>query len=541
MAEIAERLSASTSGSIARAAASYDELPYTSNPFPQTHPGRLAAVAALFGLKPPDLATARILEVGCSSGGNIIPMAQRLPGADVLGIDISPVQVKLGRERIRRLGLANIRIEEKSITDIGREAGAFDFVICHGVYSWVPPDVQTAILRACKERLSPRGIAYVSYNVLPGWRLLQVMRDTLRLASPPDAPLAERVARGRQILEFLARFSVEDSLWGKLFRAEHQRLARLPDDYIGHEFLEDVNAPCAFGEFAEAAGGQGLAYLGEADVFTMLAESLGPGAGAALRQACGNDLIAMERHMDAVSGRTFRQTLLVHQENANGINRTLLPERLRGLSFQPAGDLRLTGEQNGGFVFEGAGGRSLTTSHPACKRAIERLIERRPSTSLLRDLLDVRPEPEDQNFILDALLKMLTVGLIQVTSAPVRAGGEAGDMPAACPLAALDAAAGLTSVTNLRHERMDLGVVAAHLLPLMDGTRGRDDLLQSLKAAAASGAINFLRDGARIEDVEGQAGAAAEHLALTLTQLTAAALIALPAAGRGRIRRETAA
>lgn len=48
---------------------SYDEVPYESHPYPQAHPSRLAAVAALFGLAPPPVETARVLELGCAAGG----------------------------------------------------------------------------------------------------------------------------------------------------------------------------------------------------------------------------------------------------------------------------------------------------------------------------------------------------------------------------------------------------------------------------------------------------------------------------------------
>lgn len=49
--------------------ASYDAVPYESDAFPQTAPGRLAAIAFLLGLDPIDVSTARVLEIGCAAGG----------------------------------------------------------------------------------------------------------------------------------------------------------------------------------------------------------------------------------------------------------------------------------------------------------------------------------------------------------------------------------------------------------------------------------------------------------------------------------------
>src|SRR5262245_19896617 len=152
-----------------RTAAHYDQVPYQSHPFPHTQPPRLAAIATLFGLNPPPVPTARILEIGCAAGGNLIPLAARFPDATCLGIDLSSVQIRQAVPRVQALGLRNLELRRQSVTDLGADEGPFDYVICHGVYSWVPQSVREAILRVCAERLSDNGIAIVSYNVLPGW------------------------------------------------------------------------------------------------------------------------------------------------------------------------------------------------------------------------------------------------------------------------------------------------------------------------------------------------------------------------------------
>jgi tRNA G46 methylase TrmB len=75
---------------IARA---YDEVPYTSRPFPQSQPSRLAALGQMFGLTPPCVATARVLELGCAAGGNLIPLAVAYPDARFIGVDLSGFQI----------------------------------------------------------------------------------------------------------------------------------------------------------------------------------------------------------------------------------------------------------------------------------------------------------------------------------------------------------------------------------------------------------------------------------------------------------------
>ncbi len=143
---------------------SYDAVPYTSWPYPQSHPDRLATMATLFGLKPQPVDHARVLELGCASGGNLIPMAVAMPESHFIGIELSARQLAEGQETVRRLGLTNIELHQKNILEVGPDLGRFHYILAHGVYSWVPEPVQDKILAVCQENLEPGGVAYVSYN-----------------------------------------------------------------------------------------------------------------------------------------------------------------------------------------------------------------------------------------------------------------------------------------------------------------------------------------------------------------------------------------
>ncbi|MBW8721298.1 MAG: class I SAM-dependent methyltransferase, partial [Polaromonas sp.] len=162
---------------------SYDEAPYASHPFPQSAPEHLEGIATLFGLTPTPPANARVLELGCASGGNIIPFALRHPQAQVVGIDLSPVQIAQGIERVRQLGITNLTLRPMNLEDVDASLGSFDYIICHGVYSWVPDSVRQAILRICREHLTPRGIAYISYNTYPGWKAREIVREAMLFRS----------------------------------------------------------------------------------------------------------------------------------------------------------------------------------------------------------------------------------------------------------------------------------------------------------------------------------------------------------------------
>jgi SAM-dependent methyltransferase len=251
-------------------ASSYDQIPYISLAFPQTHPDHLAGIARLFALRPPDITACRVLELGCASGGNLLPMAFNLPGSEFIGIDLSQKQVDDGRHAIAALGLRNVRIEPASIADVDEGWGPFDYIICHGVFSWVERDVQDHILTIASRNLSPNGIAYVSYNTYPGWHMREMVRHTMRYHAEQFSDPREQVEQARAMLTFLATASAGTGAYHELMSGEAERLSRSPDSYVFHEHLERTNLPVYFHEFIERAERAGLQYLSEAVVSEML-------------------------------------------------------------------------------------------------------------------------------------------------------------------------------------------------------------------------------------------------------------------------------
>src|SRR4030095_903008 len=295
---------------------SYDTFPYQSFSFPQSHPDRLATIGELFGMTPVPIARSRVLELGCASGGNLIPIAATLPDAQFVGIDLSPVQVRQGTADIEALGLSNIRMLAMNIMDLGDEFGTFDYIIAHGVYSWVPNEVQERMLEICARQLSPSGIAYISYNTLPGWRMRAVVRYAMTYHTRRLVDTTQRAAQSRALLEFLAESLKGDaSAYGTLLKQEAEQLRRKDDYYILHDHLAAVNEPVYFHQFMERASRHGLKYLGEADFVTMLGGDFVPEVMQTLAEVAP-DVQSREQYMDFLRARSFRQTLLVRNDVA---------------------------------------------------------------------------------------------------------------------------------------------------------------------------------------------------------------------------------
>ena len=477
----------------------YDELPYIDLPFPQTHPGRLAAQARLFGLNPPDVATCRVLELGCASGDNLIPMAVAAPGAQFIGIDLSSRQIQRGQATIAALGLANIELREADLAGIDPDHGMFDYIIAHGIYSWVPPAIRDKLLSICRTNLAPDGVAYVSYNTLPGWSTHGLLREMMLFDASDGQSVSERVRRAREMLETLATAIPANAPHGALLRQDIERLRHESDAYLFHDHLEKVNEPVYFHRFIEAAAKHRLKYLAEAELGMMGLSGLPPQTIDALRQRA-SDLIAFEQLTDVVRNRSFRQTLLVHDEAA--IDRRLNGESI--LPFRIASPIavaRRERAQSPGApdAFVARNGKAFTLANPFTRAALLELIEAWPdgvafealaNAARARVSVESPRARESENHageksLGEELLQLYAAGAVQlrVWTPPVSATID--DKPVASPLARLQAGAG-DRVTTLLHQPMAIDAFDRMLIPLLDGTRDIDAVLAALANAGFS-------------------------------------------------------
>jgi 2-polyprenyl-3-methyl-5-hydroxy-6-metoxy-1,4-benzoquinol methylase len=286
---------------VANEPTSYDVVPYESQAFIETRPDHLATIGTLFGLDPPAIERCRVLELGCSQGSNLIPMAVALPGSTFVGIDLSARQIADGQMTAAALGLTNIQLKALNILDVDESFGQFDYLICHGVYSWVPSEVQDKIFTICATQLSPNGIAFISYNTCPGWYVKQVVRDMIFYHARQFAKPLEQVRQARLFLDYLARSVVPDSsssyevnLRSAAFFLQHKS-----DSYLLHEFLEDFAQPIYFHQFVARAAEWKMRYFADARLPPMYTAGLSPEAVQTLRQLAADPIRAEPRFPDS--------------------------------------------------------------------------------------------------------------------------------------------------------------------------------------------------------------------------------------------------
>ena len=156
----------------------YDAVPYQSFPYATTRPANLYTDGTLFGISAPDFRTARVLELGCAEGGNIIPLAFQYPDGHYTGLDYSERQIETANGTVSALKLKNIDFIARPFADFP-STEKFDYIICHGVYSWVDDNARSQILEICRTQLVENGLALISYNTLPGWNMVRSLREMM--------------------------------------------------------------------------------------------------------------------------------------------------------------------------------------------------------------------------------------------------------------------------------------------------------------------------------------------------------------------------
>ena len=511
---------------------SYDAVPYQSHPFAQSQPDRLAVVARLFGLHPTVPRRANVLELGCAAGGNLIPLAARYPDAHFFGIDYSAVQVSTAQREIAMLGLANIRIEQGDITNFS-VAETFDYVICHGVYSWVPESTRVAILRICRAVLTEQGVAYVSYNTYPGWRLREVVREAMLFHAGAHGDARQRLAQGRAFLQFMQQTSDPASIFGQLLKIESAMIANYRDDYVLHDHLEQNNTPCYFKDFMVQADAQGLAYLGEANFIEMLPQHLGVDVQRTLEQISGGNIILTEQYMDFIRNRYFRQTLLVKRERIGDIQRNIRADQLAmfhlSANIKTQRDVNVTASTVA--TFDSAQGRSMDVTEPIVKAALVNLGGRFPRTVTFDELLRAASAlasvsgGAQRDTLLNALLALAVNGLLELHAEPVVFAGANQSRPRAFSVARQHGLAGHQVVTNCRHEEVTVNVFQGALLGLLDGDQDSTALVAALTARCLAGELNLLQDQKPITSREGLEALMPGVIAENLRLLEAASLL----------------
>lgn len=475
---------------------SYDDLPYESRVLPFTHPIAIATMASLYGLSPPPVETCRVLELGCATGDNLLSMAVTLPQASFVGIDYSLREIDDGLRRLKSSELSNVDLRCLSVMDLQPDEGPFDYIICHGVYSWVAPEVADRILAIFSRHLSPNGIGYISYNTYPGWHIKSILRETLRYHVRDVIGAPQQVAAARNYLHALANsVPKQDEVYWKVLHDGAEDMDRYHDDYVFHEFLEEWNQPLYVHEFIARLAAKQLQYVGPAK-FTKW-EAAVP---ADLQQVLDAlpDRTAREQYLDHFGNRTFRKSLVCHAGLAVHERPSLAALQRCFISTDlctTSSGAELT--SSAPITFRSAAQDEVTTNTPPIKLALAYVANHAPRAvpvasiwPAISPLLasDSVPRSTEES-MLQAILQCFQANTVEcmLTDGPYVSAVSL--RPVASPLVRAQARQS-EWVANLRHRLVHLTDFERMVVMYLDGTRDKAAMCEILLSAMAEGTID---------------------------------------------------
>lgn len=488
---------------------SYDNVPYESYTYAQTHPVHMALIGSLFGMTPPDVKTARVLELGCASGGNLFSQAINYPGARFLGLDLSQGQIDLANRQKLDLGLTNIDFLQQDILkfDLKKNKGAFDYIVCHGVYSWVPEDVSEKILELCHECLSENGIAVISYNTLPGWNAVRSLREMMLFHANRFEKPADKIRESRLLLAFLAETAQKGSSYYNAIEEERRLLETVNDTYLYHDHLEGVNRQFYFHQFMQSIHKHGLAYVGDSSLASMFIENLPAKAMDTLKAV--NDIVLQEQYMDFVTNRRFRTSIICRK--GNRITRALKGPQIMNYyistSMKPDIENPASGQEVK-FTRTGNAAQFNTSNEIAATLFTEisksgiRPIHARDAVAATAKKLKLKDTKLIEAILMEHGLHLALRGFINLHIDCPAFVDTVSKKPVGYPLARLQAqAANCVRFTNVLHAMVPADRLGALIMRELDGSRTCDDIVNSLIAQAISGSITLNdRDGRPIKD-----------------------------------------
>lgn len=455
----------------------YEKVHYWGFPFPHTHPDRLYTVGMLRGMRPAHPEDCRVLEIGCGDGLNLVAMAADLPDSQFVGIDRAVNPLARGREVAASVGIDNVVLRPLDILDApGAGLGEFDYVVAHGILSWVPAPVRTGLMKLAAQSLAPEGIAMISYNALPGCHIRRAARDLMMFhAAGSETP----VQSAREIVQFALGWEDRTDQFGAALNKELTRIRRLSLPSLVHDDFAEVWDPFHLYEVAEAAAEVGMDFLGDAEISELRIDRYPDGVEDQLYRLSPDDRVRREQYGDFLAGRAFRQTLLCRAG-------TEVSDRLVPAGFA---ELHLSSDLQPDPV----GGEWASP----VDAALDVLASRYPRTATVLELAPHTDLPPD--VLAMELLEGFRHGAIEAHARPPRWTPHVPKRPEASALARYMAQHG-EDIPTLDHDNFHVeDPFSRRLITLMDGTRDRSALLDGLLESVGTELIIEI-DGVAVED-----------------------------------------
>jgi SAM-dependent methyltransferase len=250
------------------------DVPYAANYSQAMSPGWMTQATIAAGQIPRAIDQSfRYLDLGCGYATTLLPLAASNPQGEFVGVDFMPEHVAFAERVIQRTQLTNATVMEASFQDIianpARLGDPFDFIVMHGVYTWVSPETRAAILQLINTHLKPGGIVYVGYNAHPGWTRSQPLQHLIYTIAQQQP--GSSIEKMKAAVRFLAQMKAVDApilknmeLPPSLKEAmeDPDRLLPWAASYLAHEYLNEHWNPIFFSNLCADMASAKLSHVG---------------------------------------------------------------------------------------------------------------------------------------------------------------------------------------------------------------------------------------------------------------------------------------
>lgn len=476
-----------------------------NSPIPQTQPDHLAMIASMRGMQPRAAESAAVLEIGCGAGRNLLPLAERYPQGRFVGIDVSGSQITIAQQWAAEAGLGNVEFRCLPIDRFSADDRSFDYIIAPDVYSWVDEQTRESLLALCERCLAPHGVAYVNYNVNPGWQLHAMLGTMMRFAARGATTAATQIAAARRLLEFVrATLPGEDGAYGSLVVTAAEWILTQSDAVLIRNYLQGPGYSSYYSDFAAGAARHGLQLLGEAHQSICTSDKL-TSADERRLAALGDNPAQSETVRDMIFNTAHRQSLVCRADVA--LDSVWSSDRLHGMWLEghfSSPDEEIAIESKATSTFVSDSGSKLETALPGLKVGLAYLSSIWPRRARFDELMEIVREQvegagesfssDDQTRLAVRLLECCLEGLVELHSEREPFAPSPGDRPHASQLARQEAIRS-DVVASRRHVPVRLDTFDRYVLAQLDGTREVPELVDLLLSAAAQGQIALVEEG----------------------------------------------
>jgi SAM-dependent methyltransferase len=385
------------------------DIPYLRTFIRELAPAWLDHVALIQCWAPPDRRDGFAwCDLGCGLGVSAVILAATHPNGDFHGIDVMPEHVGAARHLATDAGISNVSFHE---ADFGSTEALklpqFDYIVAHGVYSWISPAAQDSLRRFIDCHLKPGGLVYLSYNALPGRAAdLPLQRLVRGLGERASGNSLLRLSAAMEHLDQLLALKVPALVASPLAMTHKKDPKRLALAYLAHEFLGSHWSPLTVMEVRAAMAKIGLQPVGSATLLENYDRFV---LGKAAREILSSisDPDARELARDFLIDQFFRRDLFVRQ--GRRLSDRARRGRLRSSYFalaQPSGKVK--------YALATPAGR-LHFDKPVARRIVAALAHRPGKLAEI-----IAPHEHDADDMLSSALLLVTTGaLVPIEAEPV--------------------------------------------------------------------------------------------------------------------------